>query len=128
MKAAGLPVLIHCNGDYAIDIARRDRERLYASSVASSVNRIEFDNGEARPGPAHEEDQRCSQSFLMNHVGGYGAAYRDQIFGADRAAFTDPAGFWRASLVSRCIRICRVRRQGRWRARQHGGHARVRGR
>ena len=31
-------------------------------------------------------------SFLMNHVRFYGAAYRDQIFGPERAAFTDPAG------------------------------------
>ena len=28
----------------------------------------------------------------MNHVRFYGAAYRDSIFGAERAAFTDPAG------------------------------------
>ena len=31
-------------------------------------------------------------SFLMNHVRFYGAAYREQIFGAERAAFMDPAG------------------------------------
>ena len=31
-------------------------------------------------------------SFLMNHVRFYGAAYRDQIFGPERTAFTDPAG------------------------------------
>ena len=31
-------------------------------------------------------------SFLMNHVRFYGAAYRDQIFGPERAAFMDPAG------------------------------------
>ena len=30
-------------------------------------------------------------SFLMNHVRFYGAAYRDQIFGPERAAFMDPA-------------------------------------
>ena len=31
-------------------------------------------------------------SFLMNHVRFYGAAYRDEIFGPERTAFTDPAG------------------------------------
>src|SRR5215467_12101208 len=31
-------------------------------------------------------------SFLMNHVRFYGAAYRDQLFGPERAAFMDPAG------------------------------------
>ena len=29
-------------------------------------------------------------SFLMNHVRFYGAAYRDQIFGPERADFMDP--------------------------------------
>ena len=28
----------------------------------------------------------------MNHVRFYGAAYRDQIFGPERADFMDPAG------------------------------------
>jgi hypothetical protein len=31
-------------------------------------------------------------TFLMNHVFFYGAAYRDQLFGPERAAFMDPAG------------------------------------
>jgi predicted amidohydrolase YtcJ len=31
-------------------------------------------------------------SFLMNHVYFYGAAYRDQLFGEDRANRMDPAG------------------------------------
>ena len=32
-------------------------------------------------------------SFLMNHVRLYGAAYRDQIFGPERAMNADPAGW-----------------------------------
>jgi hypothetical protein len=31
-------------------------------------------------------------SFLMNHLRFYGGAYRDQIFGPERAAFMDPPG------------------------------------
>lgn len=99
VKAAGLPVLIHCNGDYAIDIALDAIEAAYAGSVASGVNRIEHSTM-ARPDQVLRMKKiNVQPSFLMNHVRLYGAAYRDQIFGADRAAFTDPAGAcFRASL------------------------------
>ena len=63
-------------------------------------------------------------SFLMNHVRFYGFAYRDQIFGPERAAFMDPAG---ACVESRLA----LHAAHRWalltaraaRTHQHGGYA-----
>jgi hypothetical protein len=92
VKAAGLPVLIHCNGDKTIDFALDAIEAAYGTSTAQGINRIEHSTM-LRP----DQIQRMKRinvepSFLMNHVTLYGAAYRDQIFGAARAAMTDPAG------------------------------------
>ncbi len=92
VKAAGLPVLIHCNGDYTIDISLDAIEAAYGNSTSNGINRIEHSTM-ARP----DQIQRMKKlnvepSFLMNHVRFYGAAYRDQIFGPQRASFTDPAG------------------------------------
>jgi predicted amidohydrolase YtcJ len=92
VKDFGLPVLIHCNGDYTIDIALDAIETAYADSSAHGVNRIEHSTM-ARPDQILRMKKLGVQpSFLMNHVRFYGAAYREQIFGAERAAFMDPAG------------------------------------
>jgi predicted amidohydrolase YtcJ len=92
VKASGLPVLIHSNGDYTIDIALDAIEAAYAGSTDYGVNRIEHATM-ARPDQIlRMKKLNVQPSFLMNHVRFYGAAYRDQIFGAERAAFMDPAG------------------------------------
>lgn len=92
VKAAGLPVLIHCNGDHAIDISLDAIEAAYGGSTAQGISRIEHCTM-ARPDQVQRMKKLNVQpSFLMNHVRFYGAAYRDQIFGRERAAFTDPAG------------------------------------
>ena len=92
VKDFGLSVLIHCNGDYTIDIALDAIEAAYADSSAHGVNRIEHSTM-ARPDQILRMKKLGVQpSFLMNHVRFYGAAYREQIFGAERAAFMDPAG------------------------------------
>lgn len=92
VKAAGLPSLIHCNGDYAIDIALDAIEAAYGGSLDLGINRIEHSTM-ARPDQiARMKKLNVEPSFLMNHVTLYGAAYRDQIFGPERAAFMDPAG------------------------------------
>ena len=41
VKALGLPVQIHCNGDYTIDIALDAIEAAYSGSTDYGVNRIE---------------------------------------------------------------------------------------
>jgi predicted amidohydrolase YtcJ len=92
IKAFGLPVQIHCNGDYTIDIALDAIEAAYSGSTDYGVNRIEHATM-ARPDQILRMKRLNVQpSFLMNHVRLYGAAYRDQIFGPERAAFMDPAG------------------------------------
>jgi predicted amidohydrolase YtcJ len=92
VKDFGLPVLIHCNGDYTIDIALDAIETAYAGSSTLGVNRIEHSTM-ARPDQILRMKRLGVQpSFLMNHVRFYGAAYREQIFGPERAAFMDPAG------------------------------------
>ncbi len=92
VKAAGLPVLIHCNGDHTIDISLDAIEAAYGGSTSNGINRIEHSTM-ARPDQIQRMKKLNVQpSFLMNHVRFYGAAYRDQIFGPERAAFTDPAG------------------------------------
>ena len=92
VKAAGLPVLIHCNGDYTIDIALDAIEAAYAASTAQGINRIEHSTM-ARPDQiVRMKKLNVQPSFLVNHVRLYGAAYRDEIFGPQRTAFTDPAG------------------------------------
>ena len=92
IKAFGLPVLIHCNGDYTIDISLDAIEAAYSGSTAYGINRIEHATM-ARPDQIlRMKTLNVQPSFLMNHVRFYGAAYRDQIFGPERAAFMDPAG------------------------------------
>jgi predicted amidohydrolase YtcJ len=92
VKAAGLPVLIHCNGDYTIDLALDAIEAAYGTSTAQGINRIEHSTM-ARPDQiVRMKKLNVQPSFLVNHVRLYGAAYRDEIFGPQRTAFTDPAG------------------------------------
>ena len=92
VKAFGLPVQIHANGDYTIDIALDAIEAAYGNSTDLGVSRIEHSTM-ARPDQIERMKKLNVQpSFLMNHLRYYGAAYRDQLFGAERAAFMDPAG------------------------------------
>ena len=85
VKAFGLPVQIHCNGDYTIDIALDAIEAAYAGSTDYGVNRIEHSTM-ARPDQiVRMKKLNVQPSFLMNHVRFYGAAYRDQIFSAPSA-------------------------------------------
>jgi predicted amidohydrolase YtcJ len=84
--------LIHCNGDYTIDIALDAIEAAYAGSTEYGINRIEHATM-ARPDQIERlKKLNVQPTFLMNHVRLYGAAYRDQIFGPERTAFMDPAG------------------------------------
>ena len=92
VKDMGMPILIHCNGDYTIDIALDAIEAAYGASTAAGINRIEHCTM-VRP----DQIQRMKKlnvepSFTMNHVRFYGAAYRDRLFGPQRTSFMDPLG------------------------------------
>jgi predicted amidohydrolase YtcJ len=91
VKAQGWPVSIHCNGDDTLDLALDAIEAAYGAYPSTGVNRIEHCTI-TRP----EQIERMARlgvqpSFLMNHVYFYGAAYRDQLFGPERAQRMDPA-------------------------------------
>ena len=93
VKAFGMPVLIHCNGDLAIDNSLDAIEAAYQGSTAFGINRIEHATV-----PRPDQIQRMKKlgvqpSFLMNHLRLYGAAFRDDIFGPERAKNVDPAGW-----------------------------------
>ena len=97
VKAQGWPVSIHCNGDDTLDLALDAIEAAYGAYPSTGVNRIEHCTI-TRP----EQIERMARlgvqpSFLMNHVYFYGAAYRDQLFGPERAQRMDPA--------AECVRI-----------------------
>ena len=92
VKAAGLPVLIHCNGDETIDLALDAIEAAYGNSTEFGINRIEHSTMARADQLVRMKTLNVEPSFLMNHVGLYGAAYRDQLFGPERTAFMDPAG------------------------------------
>jgi predicted amidohydrolase YtcJ len=91
VKADGWPVSIHANGDAALDNALDAIEAVYGANPTSGTNRIEHCTI-TRP----EQIERMAKlgvqpSFLMNHVYFYGAAYRDLLFGPERASRMDPA-------------------------------------
>jgi predicted amidohydrolase YtcJ len=91
VKAAGWPISIHCNGDATLDIALDAIESAYGANPASGVNRIEHCTI-ARPDQiARMVKLGVQPSFLINHVFYYGAAYRDDLFGPERAERMDAA-------------------------------------
>ena len=94
VKAMGMPVQIHCNGDYAQDIALDAIEAAYGSAPSPlGINRIEHSTMARADQIKRMKKLGVQPSFLMNHVRLYGAAYRDDIFGPERAMNTDPAGW-----------------------------------
>jgi predicted amidohydrolase YtcJ len=99
VKAAGWPVLVHCNGDATIDLALDAIEAAYGANPTTGVNRIEHCTITRPEQIARMKRLGVQPSFLMNHVYFYGAAYRDALFGPERAARTDSAGdFVRAGM------------------------------
>ena len=99
VKNAGWPVSIHCNGDASLEMALDAIESAYGSSSLppTGINRIEH-CPQARPEQiARMKKLGVQPSHLMNNLYYYGAAYRDQIFGAQRAANIYPAGDFLAS-------------------------------
>jgi hypothetical protein len=99
VKNAGWPVSIHCNGDASLEMALDAIESAYGSSSGppTGINRIEH-CPQARPEQIARMKRLGAQpSYLMNNLYYYGAAYRDQIFGAQRAANIYPAGDFLAS-------------------------------
>ncbi|WP_296348329.1 amidohydrolase [Reyranella sp.] len=92
VKEAGWPVSIHANGDATIDAALDAIEATYGPNPVTGVNRIEHCTMARADQIARMKALGVQPSFLMNHVHLYGAAYRDLLFGAERAERMDAAG------------------------------------
>jgi predicted amidohydrolase YtcJ len=91
-RDAGWSILIHCQGDAAIDDSLDAIELAYGANPATGLNRIEHATM-ARPDQLERMKRLGVQpSFIPDFVYLYGAAYRDQIFGPQRADFMVPVG------------------------------------
>ena len=91
-RDAGWPILIHCQGDAAVEDALDAIEQAYGADPATGLNRIEHATM-ARPDQIERMKRLgIEPSFIPDFVYLYGGDYRDQIFGPQRANFMVPAG------------------------------------
>lgn len=91
-KKAGWTILVHCQGDAAIDQALDAIEAVYGANSPMGLNRVEHATM-ARPDQI--ERMRvlgCEPSFMTDFIYLYGADYRDKLFGPARADYMCPVG------------------------------------
>ena len=91
-KDAGWPILVHCQGDAAIDDALDAIEQAYGARPGTGLNRIEHATMARQDQLERMLRLGVEPSFIPDFLHLYGAAYRDRIFGAPRADFMVPAG------------------------------------
>jgi hypothetical protein len=93
VKQGGWPVSIHCNGDASLERALVAIEAAYGPTPPpTGINRIEHCTLASADQIQRMKRMGVQPSHLMNNLYYYGAAYRDQIFGAERANRFNPAG------------------------------------
>lgn len=91
-KQAGWTILVHSQGDAAVDQVLDAIEAAYGANTSLGINRIEHATM-ARPDQiARMKALGCEASFMTDFVYLYGADYRDKLFGPERAAFMVPLG------------------------------------
>jgi predicted amidohydrolase YtcJ len=91
-KEAGWPILIHCQGDGAIDDALDAIEGAYGANPPTGLNVLQHATM-ARPDQLERIKRLGAEvTFLPDLLYLYGAAYRDQILGAERAESIVPMG------------------------------------
>lgn len=91
VKQSGWAVSIHCNGDASLQRALDAIEAAYGSTPPpEGINRIEHCTIVNPDQMARMKRLGVQPSHLMNNNYYYGAAYRDQIFGAPRADRFNP--------------------------------------
>jgi predicted amidohydrolase YtcJ len=91
-KEAGWPILIHCQGDGAIDDALDAIEAGYGANPTTGLNVVQHATM-ARPDQLERIKRLGAEvTFLPDLLYLYGAAYRDQILGAERAESIVPMG------------------------------------
>ena len=91
-KDAGWPIMIHCHGDAAIDAALDAIESAYGANPAIGLNRVEHATMARQDQIERMKRLGVEPSFHPNLLLLYGGAYRDKIFGPERAKFMIPAG------------------------------------
>lgn len=91
-KNAGWPVMIHCHGDAAIDEVLDALETAYGANPDTGINRLEHATMARQDQIARTKRLGAEISFHPNLLFFYGAAYRDDIFGHERARDMVPAG------------------------------------
>lgn len=91
-KDAGWPILIHCQGDAAVDEALDAIEQVYGPHPVTGINRVEHATMARRDQIERMTTLGVEPSFIPDFIYLYGAAYRDEIFGPSRAEFMSPFG------------------------------------
>ncbi len=91
-RDAGWSILIHCQGDAAVDAALDAIEQAYGAHPATGINRVEHATMARRDQIERMKSLGVEPSFIPDFIYLYGGAYRDQIFGAPRAEFMSPFG------------------------------------
>ena len=90
VKDAGWPILIHCQGDAAVDDALDAIEQAYGANPATGLNVLQHATMARQDQLDRVKRLGVEITFLPDLLYLYGAAYRDQIFGPERTAFMEP--------------------------------------
>ena len=91
-KEAGWTILVHSQGDAAVDQILDAIETVYGAHPAMGLNRVEHATM-ARPDQIERMKKLgCEPTFMTDFIYLYGADYRDKLFGAPRAEFMVPVG------------------------------------
>lgn len=91
-KEAGWTILVHSQGDAAIDQILDAIEAVYGAHPATGLNRVEHATMARADQIERMKKLGCEPSFITDFIYLYGANYRDDIFGAERAEFMVPVG------------------------------------
>lgn len=86
------PIMIHCQGDAAVDDALDAIEAAYGANPATGLNRIEHATMARQDQLERMKRLGVEPTFLMSLLLLYGAAYRDDILGPARTNFMIPTG------------------------------------
>lgn len=91
-KGAGWTILVHSQGDAAVDQILDAIETVYGAHPATGLNRVEHATMARADQIERMKRLGCEPSFMTDFIHLYGADYRDKLFGPERADFMVPVG------------------------------------
>ena len=91
-KEAGWTILVHSQGDAAIDQVLDAIETVYGANSPVGVCRVEHATMARQDQIDRMKRLGCEPSFMIDFVHLYGADFRDKLFGSERAEFMVPVG------------------------------------